>query len=40
MPSNYVVERVTAQRKPAGDILLHPDYGFMYYGSVFTEMPR
>jgi epoxyqueuosine reductase QueG len=26
-------------RSLAGDILLHPDYGFMYYGSVFTEMP-
>lgn len=26
-------------RSLAGDILLHPDYGFMYYASVFTEMP-
>jgi epoxyqueuosine reductase QueG len=26
-------------RSLAGDILLHPEYGFMYYGSVFTEMP-
>ena len=26
-------------RSLAGDILLHPDYGMMYYGSVFTEMP-
>lgn len=26
-------------RSLAGDILLHPDFGFMYNGSVFTEMP-
>ena len=26
-------------RSLAGDILLHPDYGFLYYGSVLTEMP-
>ena len=25
-------------RSMAGDILLHPDYGMMYYASVFTEM--
>ena len=25
-------------RSLAGDILLHPDYGFMYYASVFTEL--
>ncbi|MBL8376677.1 MAG: hypothetical protein JNM79_02305, partial [Burkholderiales bacterium] len=25
-------------RSFAGDILLHPDYGFMYYASVFTEL--
>ncbi len=25
-------------RSMAGDILLHPDFGFMYYGSVLTEM--
>jgi epoxyqueuosine reductase QueG len=30
---------VLGARSLAGDILLHPDYGFMYYGSVFTEMP-
>jgi hypothetical protein len=26
-------------RSMAGDILLHPEYGLLYYGSVFTEMP-
>jgi len=26
-------------RSMAGDILLHPDFGMMYLGSVFTEMP-
>jgi len=26
-------------RSMAGDILLHPDYGMLYYGSVFTDMP-
>ena len=26
-------------RSLAGDILLHPDYGFMYYASVFSELP-
>ena len=26
-------------RSLAGDILLHPDFGMLYYGSVFTEMP-
>jgi len=26
-------------RSLAGDILLHPDYGMLYYGSIFTEMP-
>ncbi len=25
-------------RSLAGDILLHPDYGYMYYASVFTEL--
>ena len=25
-------------RSLAGDILLHPQFGFMYYGSVFTEL--
>ncbi|MBT4020349.1 MAG: hypothetical protein HOE62_20525 [Alphaproteobacteria bacterium] len=25
-------------RSLAGDILLHPDYGYMYFGSVFTEL--
>ena len=25
-------------RSLAGDILLHPDFGFMYYASVFTEL--
>lgn len=25
-------------RSMAGDILLHPDYGYMYYASVFTEL--
>ena len=25
-------------RSLAGDILLHPEYGFMYYASVFTEL--
>ncbi len=25
-------------RSMAGDILLHPEFGMMYYGSVFTEM--
>jgi epoxyqueuosine reductase QueG len=25
-------------RSLAGDILLHPEFGFMYYGSVFTEL--
>jgi epoxyqueuosine reductase QueG len=25
-------------RSLAGDILLHPEYGMLYYGSVFTEM--
>ncbi len=25
-------------RSFAGDILLHPDFGFMYYASVFTEL--
>lgn len=26
-------------RSIAGDILLHPDFGFMYYASCFTDMP-
>ncbi|MDP6270927.1 MAG: hypothetical protein QGF97_03225 [Alphaproteobacteria bacterium] len=26
-------------RSMAGDILLHPEYGLLYYGSVITEMP-
>ncbi len=26
-------------RSMAGDILLHPEFGMMYYASVFTEMP-
>ena len=26
-------------RSLAGDILLHPDFGMLYYGSIFTEMP-
>jgi len=26
-------------RSIAGDILLHPEFGFMYYSSTFTEMP-
>lgn len=26
-------------RSLAGDILLHPEFGFMYYGSMFTELP-
>ncbi len=26
-------------RSMAGDILLHPEYGFMYYASTFTELP-
>ena len=25
-------------RSLAGDILLHPDYGYMYYASCFTEL--
>jgi len=25
-------------RSLAGDILLHPDYGYMYFGSVYTEL--
>ena len=25
-------------RSLAGDILLHPDYGYLYYASVFTEL--
>ena len=25
-------------RSLAGDILLHPEFGFMYYASVFTEL--
>jgi epoxyqueuosine reductase QueG len=29
----------TGARSLAGDILLHPDYGMLYYGSIFTEMP-
>jgi epoxyqueuosine reductase QueG len=29
----------TGARSMAGDILLHPDFGMLYYGSVFTEMP-
>jgi epoxyqueuosine reductase QueG len=28
----------TGARSLAGDILLHPDYGMLYYGSVFTEL--
>ncbi len=27
------------ERSLAGDILLHPEFGMLYYGSVFTEMP-
>src|ERR1700683_5186122 len=27
-------------RSLAGDILLHPEFGFMYYASVFTEFRR
>lgn len=27
-----------AARSLAGDILLHPDYGYMYFASVFTEL--
>ncbi len=26
-------------RSMAGDILLHPEFGMLYYGSVFTDMP-
>jgi len=29
----------TGARSMAGDILLHPEFGMLYYGSVFTEMP-
>ena len=29
----------TGARSLAGDILLDPEYGLIYYGSVFTEMP-
>ena len=29
----------TGARSLAGDILLDPEYGLVYYGSVFTEMP-
>lgn len=28
----------TGARSLAGDILLHPEFGMLYYGSVFTEM--
>ncbi|MBZ0217903.1 MAG: hypothetical protein K8F25_15200 [Fimbriimonadaceae bacterium] len=29
----------TGARSMAGDIMLHPEFGMLYYGSVFTEMP-